>query len=509
MYLEHFGLSAPPFQFTASPMALFMSRTHREALAALEWGLLHEPSGLTLLIGESGTGKTTLVCALLARQYREVRAAYLGNPKLGFEDLLGSILSQLGVRGGRGNKSAMINAFAHFALDLPLTERIAILIDEAQALNDDALEEFRLLSNLERHGRKAAQIVLAGQFELARRLAEPAMRHLNERIGARAVLLPLTALECRQYIEHRLHLCHASSEKIFASRALDYIVRQSAGVPRRINALCHNSLLLAYSGGVGRVTLAMAKEAAADYAAPEQASHYTGSLGWLREVVRQGARSLRPVLGLGLLGAAGFVSGHLVMNHNPVRHLRSLAAHTAPAPDAAPVPVGAIAPKIEGYSPKAPAAARPKSAGGESLVELNVVPAEVTDSGSESGVEDASLAAPVAPAAPTAPAAPAAPAAPEAPASMPAKPPVASPSAAVPAAAAAPDSARPFVVVARGETLSEIALRRLGSAYSVRNLMRVNPHITDAARVYPGEIVYLPPSSAAIPKPIDDDSDVE
>ena len=78
MYLEHFGLSAPPFQFTASPTALYMSRTHRDCLAALEWGLLHEPSGLTLLIGDTGVGKTTLVCALLARQYREVRAAYSG-----------------------------------------------------------------------------------------------------------------------------------------------------------------------------------------------------------------------------------------------------------------------------------------------------------------------------------------------------------------------------------------------------------------------------------------------
>ena len=112
MYLEHFGLSAPPFQFTASPMALFMSRTHREALAALEWGLLHEPSGLTLLIGDTGTGKTTLVCALLARQYREVRAAYLGNPQTQLQELMGSILSQLGVRGGRSSKAAMINAFS-------------------------------------------------------------------------------------------------------------------------------------------------------------------------------------------------------------------------------------------------------------------------------------------------------------------------------------------------------------------------------------------------------------
>lgn len=103
MCLEHFGLSAPPFQFTASPTALFMSRTHRECLAALEWGVLHEPSGMTLLAGETGVGKTTLICALLAREYREVRAAYLGNPRLDFVELLASILNQLGIRGGRAS----------------------------------------------------------------------------------------------------------------------------------------------------------------------------------------------------------------------------------------------------------------------------------------------------------------------------------------------------------------------------------------------------------------------
>ncbi len=266
MYLEHFGLSAPPFQFTASPTSLFMSRTHRECLAALEWGLLHEPSGLTLLIGDTGVGKTTLVCALLARQYREVRAAYLGNPRLSFEELLSSILGQLGVRGGRANKAAMINALTHFAADLPPTELIAILVDEAQALSDDALEDFRLLSNLDRAaGRKAAQMVLAGQYELARRLAAAPMRQLNERIGARAVLVALTQLECREYIEHRLRLCGGSSDRLFARRALDHIVRHSAGVPRRINAFCHNALLLAYSGGAKQVGLPMARAAVADY----------------------------------------------------------------------------------------------------------------------------------------------------------------------------------------------------------------------------------------------------
>jgi general secretion pathway protein A len=493
MYLEHFGLNAPPFQFTASPMALFMSRTHREALAALEWGLLHEPSGLTLLIGDGGTGKTTLVCALLARQYREVRAAYLGNPKLSFEELMGSILSQLGIRGGRANKAAMLNAYRHFAHELPLNERIAVLIDEAQLLSDEALEELRLLSNLERHGRKATQMVLAGQYELARRLAEPSMRHLNERIGARAVLLPLTPLECRDYIQHRLRLCGSNSDTIFARNALDFIVRHGGGVPRRINALCHNSLLLAYSAESKRVTLAMAREAVADYAAlSETANSGRRSARFLERTV-QGARSIRPVLGLGLLGIAGFVSGQLEMNHNPVHHLRSWAMPQPVAPpETAGVPVEEIGSKIEA-SATAAKVSGVKPRRDEPLSTIDP-PGAASEGGNETSVIKADVLAPGESVSAAA-----------APASKPEKPAANSAS----ASASEPRSERPFVVVARGDTLGAIAIRRLGSIEGVRSLMRLNPGITDAAHVYPGEIIYLPFSAVASSSPNPDETDLE
>lgn len=474
MYLEHFGLSAPPFQFTASPMALFMSRTHSEALAALEWGLLHEPSGLTLLIGDTGTGKTTLVCALLARQYREVHAAYLGNPKLSFTELMGSILSQLGVRGGRSSKAAMINAFSNYAADLPLNERVAILIDEAQVMSDDTLEEFRLLSNLERHDCKAAQIILAGQFELARRLGDPAMRHLNERIGARAMLLTLSALECREYIEHRLRLCGASSKKIFAPRALEHIVRASSGVPRRVNALCHNSLLLAYSRGAKRVELATAKEAANDYAGLAEARKQDGREGWLLTRLFHPSRSLRPALALALLGAAGFVSGQMLTKHNPVRRLRSWTSRpagssfTAPLPYTAPVPAA----RVQVGSPLGAKAPRELL-----LTTLDEPPSGRTDPGSESSFEGGhsapqahssgavkvSLPA-AAPAAHSQHVKFGAPVAAE-PATPKSEPPAKSSS------AAASSATGSFVVVARGDTLGNIARRHLGSVYRVSRLL--------------------------------------
>jgi general secretion pathway protein A len=475
MYLEHFGLKAPPFQFTASPVALFMSRTHREALSALEWGLLHEPSGLTLLIGESGTGKTTLVCALLGRQYREVRAAYIGNPKLSFVELLGSILSQLGIRGGRGGKSAMLNAFTRFAMELPLNERISILIDEAQTLSEDALEEFRLMSNLERHGRKAAQIILAGQFELARRLNEPGMRQLTDRIGARAVLLSLSALECREYIEHRLRLCGSTTDRIFARGAVECIARNSEGVPRRINALCHNALLLAYARGARRVTAAMAREAAAEYA-----GLLDGPLAQnkrqnrLLEFLLHSVRWVRPVLGLTVLAIAGFMAGQLLMEHDPMGHLRALkssaAAEIAPVarmeidsklPAALRPTADAVSPKSRNTDPPADnedASSYGRSGPGVGSTIVN------TDVSAASDLVSAAL----------------------------------KEGGAIPAAASAvPAVRRPFVVVAPGDTLGGIAIRHLGSFDGVHSLLQLNPHITNPARVYPGEIVYLPSSSVA------------
>jgi type II secretory pathway predicted ATPase ExeA/LysM repeat protein len=471
MYLEHFGLSAPPFQFTASPTALYLSRTHRDCLAALEWGVLHEPSGLTLLIGDTGVGKTTLVCALLARQYREVKAAYLGNPRLEFEELLSSVLGQLGVRGARANKSAMINALTHFAAHLPGSERIAILVDEAQALSDDALEDFRLLSNLERGGgRKAAQIVLAGQYELARRLTAAPMRQLNERIGARAVLLALTPLECREYIEHRVRLCGATSDKLFAQRALDHIVRHSAGVPRRINALCHNALLLAYSGGVKQVRLAMAREALADYDdLGNAAKRSRGAADWMR----QGLRGIRPILGLGLLGVAGFVTGHAVMRHHPVHPQSSATVRSsvmgASAAESAPAPAAAIDPGI---------------ILGSSSIERDQPPAQPPSQPAAESPPQNAAAQP--PAQQPAPLRRESLAAPEKSMSV--------VKAEAPVAAQRPKpQPRRYVVVSRGDTLRDIALRYTGSA-RVRKLLMLNPKIVDAGYVYPGEVINLPPA---------------
>jgi type II secretory pathway predicted ATPase ExeA len=265
VYYQHFGLNGPPFQFTPSPSMVYMSQTHREGMAALEWGLMHESSGFSLLAGESGTGKTTLIASLLSRQYQRLHLAYVTNPRLDFPDVLRLILTQLGVEAAGLSKGQMLDALGGFLGGLRPAERVAIIFDEAQGLSDEALEDLRLLSNYGRPGESQLQLILAGQPELLRRLMAPQLRQFNERIGARTLLVPLDATETKEYIDYRLRAKGGSAGRIFHPKALKYIVAASAGVPRRVNVLCHNAMLLAYAAGAKQVTLKMAKEAVAEY----------------------------------------------------------------------------------------------------------------------------------------------------------------------------------------------------------------------------------------------------
>ncbi|MBV8772854.1 MAG: AAA family ATPase, partial [Deltaproteobacteria bacterium] len=264
MYYRHFGLDGPPFRFVPSSRDLYLSRSHREALAALEWGALYEPSGFTLLIGEAGTGKTTLVKSILARNYARVRAACISNPKRGFEGILRELLRQFGLA-ARTTKLEMSAVFDRFLEQLKPGERLVILIDEAQALDDESLEELRLFSNSGNADEKQLNFILVGQPELVQRLMRRELRQFNDRIGARALLHPLSAAEARTYLEFRLKAHGGSIERIFESAAIDYIVARSGGIPRRINVLAHNAMLLAYSAGKRSVNLESARAAAAEY----------------------------------------------------------------------------------------------------------------------------------------------------------------------------------------------------------------------------------------------------
>jgi general secretion pathway protein A len=265
MYYSHFGLTGPPFQLTSSPAQLYMSREHREAYAALEWGLLHEPSGFTVLIGEVGTGKTTLALAIVARQFENVRVAYLSNPKLTFEEMVKVIMKQLGIKTRSKSKLADLEAVNDFLRGLQPGERVVIMMDEAQGLSDETMEQLRLFSSSGKPDEKQLHFVFIGQPELLRRLTNPSLRQLEQRIGAKTVLNPLQRAECREYIEQRLKAVNGSTERIFKPGALRYLIRHGGGIPRRINVLCHNAMLLAYSGGARTVDTRMVEAAVTEY----------------------------------------------------------------------------------------------------------------------------------------------------------------------------------------------------------------------------------------------------
>jgi MSHA biogenesis protein MshM len=265
MYYEHFGLIGAPFEFNPSASVLFMSAGHREGLAALEWGL-REPSGFTMLVGEIGAGKTTLIYSLLASRHQGVRSAWVANPRLSFGEMLRQILGQLGViQPDTSDKLALLQAFDAQLASLGPDECVAVIIDEAQDLSDDALEDLRLLSNFQSLERRRLQIVLVGQIELARRLSAPNLRQLNQRIGARALLPVLQGKEIYDYVEYRLRSRGGDLERLFTRGAIREIVRSSGGIPRRINVLCHNALMLAYAEGEESAAVQHVRGAVHDY----------------------------------------------------------------------------------------------------------------------------------------------------------------------------------------------------------------------------------------------------
>ena len=264
MYYRHFGLDGPPFRYVPSSTVLYLGPAHRECLAALEWGLLHDQCGFMLLLGETGAGKTTLVTTVLARRMPNLQIACIPNPRLSFEEMMRIILPQLGVMTEHRGKLELIQALERAVANSPSGSRTAIIIDEAQVLSDASLEDFRLLANSVNAQKREIQIVLMGHPELLHRLSAHHLRQLRERISTKVSLAPLTASESVAYIDYRLQ-AQSGSMRIFEANAIAYLVEAAAGIPRRLNVLCHNSLLLAYSKNKNTVTLDVAREVVSDY----------------------------------------------------------------------------------------------------------------------------------------------------------------------------------------------------------------------------------------------------
>lgn len=265
MYEKYFGLEEKPFSIAPDPRFLFMSPRHREALGHLVYGI-SEGGGFVQLTGEVGTGKTTISRCLLEQIPDHVDVALILNPKLNALELLATICDELHVAYEKDAISlkVLVDALNKYLLQTHAEgRRTVLIIDEAQNLSAEVLEQIRLLTNLETSEQKLLQILLIGQPELRDLLAREDMRQLAQRITARYHLEPLSMNETQAYIQHRLAVCGVQS-KLFDKKALHTIYQYTAGVPRLINVLCDRALLGAYVEESRQVTRAIVHRAAAE-----------------------------------------------------------------------------------------------------------------------------------------------------------------------------------------------------------------------------------------------------
>ena len=267
MYHQHFGLNEAPFSIAVNPRYLFMSQRHRDALAHLLYGV-SGGGGFILLTGEVGTGKTTINRCLLEQLPDTTDLAIILNPALSAVELLASACDELSIDYPAGTQSlkALTDALHRYLLEnYERGRRTVLMIDEAQHLDFNVLEQIRLLTNLETNDEKLLQIILIGQPELTEKLSRPELRQLNQRITARYNLQPLNFDETAAYIKHRLEVAGLKGGvSLFETSALRRIHSLTRGIPRLINVLCDRSLLGAYGQKQSRVTRLLVRDAATE-----------------------------------------------------------------------------------------------------------------------------------------------------------------------------------------------------------------------------------------------------
>lgn len=283
LYQEYFGLKEPPFSIAPDPRYLFMSEQHREALAHLTYGI-ESDSGFILLTGEVGTGKTTVSRCLLEKIPHDTHIAFVLNPRLSVEELLAVVCDELGISYPEGTTSnkIFIDRINHFLLETSAKgHKTVLLIEEAQNLSSDVLEQVRLLTNLETNQCKLLQIILLGQPELREMLSQPGMSQLEQRITARYHLGPLSQNDVKEYISHRLAKAGVDRQ-IFPESLSRTIYQLSSGIPRLINLICDRSLLGAYVQGKDKVDKATLKKAAQEvFGKSREGGQSIKMVGWI------------------------------------------------------------------------------------------------------------------------------------------------------------------------------------------------------------------------------------
>lgn len=263
MYEDYYGFTEKPFSLTPDPKYLYKSETHANAFDLLQYAIRRR-EGFVVVTGDIGTGKTTLCRAILEQLDRNTFTALVLNPFITEEDLLRVVLRDFGVvsrddvkRGRLAGitKQDLIDTLNEFLLSIqPLRARALLIIDEAQNLPPQVLEQVRILSNLETDKEKLLQIVLVGQLNLQATLRSAEMRQLDQRVSIRYQLKPLSRDDCAAYVAHRLAIAGGSANVSFTTRAVDLVHRFTGGTPRLINLLCDRSLLGGYSERTNRIS---------------------------------------------------------------------------------------------------------------------------------------------------------------------------------------------------------------------------------------------------------------
>ncbi len=264
VYQDFFGFSEKPFDLTPDPKYLYLSPKHKEVLAHLVYGL-QENNGFLKIVGEVGTGKT-MICRSFLRELRaDFNIAYIFNPCINELELLQTINTELGIPGKSRSKKKLVDVLNNFLLEERAKgHRVVVIIDEAQDLQINVLEQLRLLSNLETDTEKLIQIVLIGQPELNKILAKDGLRQLRQRITIQWELLPLNLEETRGYIQHRLNVALGKGKVRFSRKALEMVFRYSRGIPRMINVVADRTLLIAFTQSTKKITPKIVKLAVSD-----------------------------------------------------------------------------------------------------------------------------------------------------------------------------------------------------------------------------------------------------
>ncbi|MDX2168070.1 MAG: AAA family ATPase, partial [Deltaproteobacteria bacterium] len=327
MYCDFYQMRERPFNVTADPKFLYLNARYREALSSLTYGITHR-KGFVTLIGEAGTGKTTLLKRLLDDLDQSTRTVFVFNTNVTFDEILEYIFGEFDLPVHNGKRLYMLQRLNQFLLEeLGKGRNVALLIDEAQDLDYSVLEDLRLLSNLETAKEKILQIVLSGQPELGQKLGNPGLRQLRQRVAVNCRLLPLSREELTEYIQARLTAAGAADPKLFTRDAEERIFEISTGIPRLVNIVCDNALVIGYALGKKRIGADVVNEAAADLLTVDSRDVAAVPVDTPAPVVVEQAPRSRRVSRLAVVGvvAAALVFGFLSVGRSLLR--RDAAAH--------------------------------------------------------------------------------------------------------------------------------------------------------------------------------------